>query len=247
MLKDLTYLEVAVDEATGDTESGTTQESTETVDGSNTGEGNTPNTEETFFEIDGEKLTPQQIKEYRQGYLRQADYTKKTQEIASQRKQYESAVQLYEYLNSKPQLIEKLREFDTENSDVNNLYKHNDPVISELKTEVMAMKINQELELLKMKDPDFNEVEVLNYATKENMPIEKAYKMWKGENFDKILKDRLAKQSAKLTEDIKKGQQVTTLMNPNDKQANGTYGLSQVEMSMADKLGMTYEEYKKWK
>jgi hypothetical protein len=28
---------------------------------------------ETFFEIDGEKLTPQQIKEFRQGYLRQSD------------------------------------------------------------------------------------------------------------------------------------------------------------------------------
>jgi len=38
------------------------------------------------IEIDGEKLTPDQIKEWKAGYLRQQDYTKKTQELAEEKR-----------------------------------------------------------------------------------------------------------------------------------------------------------------
>lgn len=41
---------------------------------------------ESVIEIDGEKLTPQQIKEYKEGYMRTQDYTKKTQELAEERR-----------------------------------------------------------------------------------------------------------------------------------------------------------------
>jgi hypothetical protein len=79
------------------------------------------------------------------------------------------------------------------------------------------------------------------------MPVKDAYTLWRGMNFDKILKDTLAKQSASLTQQIKKSNStVTTLMNPNDKTNNNNFGLSDVQMRMADKLGMSYEEYKKW-
>lgn len=39
------------------------------------------------IELDGEKLTPQQIKEYKAGYMRQQDYTKKTQELAQAKRE----------------------------------------------------------------------------------------------------------------------------------------------------------------
>lgn len=39
------------------------------------------------YEIDGDEYTADQLKEFKKGYLRQSDYTKKTQEIAEERKQ----------------------------------------------------------------------------------------------------------------------------------------------------------------
>lgn len=48
----------------------------------------TPDEAEQFFDIDGNQVS---LSELRSGYLRQADYTKKTQEIAEQRKAYQEA------------------------------------------------------------------------------------------------------------------------------------------------------------
>jgi hypothetical protein len=209
----------------------------------------TPEPTETFFEIDGEKLTPQQIKEYRQGYLRQSDYTKKTHEIANLRKEHKDALELYEYFRANPHLAQKLSELEDDGAkDINNVYKPQDPKLVEIDTKLKAMEINHELELIKMQDPNVDEVAILNLANEEVMPIAKAYKLWKGENHDRILKEALAKQSQELTEQIKKSNSsVTTLINPNDKPADVSFGLSDVEMKMAEKLGMTYQEYKKWK
>lgn len=57
----------------------------ETTESENSETDNSGKTE-TVYEIDGEKLTPEQIKEFKAGYLRQQDYTKKTQELAEERK-----------------------------------------------------------------------------------------------------------------------------------------------------------------
>lgn len=48
----------------------------------------TPETEETYFDIDGQNVS---LSEIRASYLRQADYTKKTQELAEQRRVYQEA------------------------------------------------------------------------------------------------------------------------------------------------------------
>lgn len=47
-----------------------------------------PEVEEQFFEIEGEQIS---LSELRNGYLRQSNFTKKTQELAEQRKVYEAA------------------------------------------------------------------------------------------------------------------------------------------------------------
>lgn len=47
-----------------------------------------PDTEEQFFDIDGQSVS---LSEIRASYLRQADYTRKTQELAEQRKAYQEA------------------------------------------------------------------------------------------------------------------------------------------------------------
>lgn len=46
---------------------------------------------------------PVSLEELKDGYLRQADYTRKTQEVAAQRKQLEKAQQIYAALTERPQ------------------------------------------------------------------------------------------------------------------------------------------------
>lgn len=46
--------------------------------------------EESYFDIDGEEITLSQIKEWKDSGLRQSDYTRKTQDLADQRKSYEA-------------------------------------------------------------------------------------------------------------------------------------------------------------
>lgn len=46
--------------------------------------------EESYFDIDGEEITLSQIREWKQGGLRQSDYTKKTTEVADTRKALEA-------------------------------------------------------------------------------------------------------------------------------------------------------------
>ncbi|AYD01735.1 hypothetical protein [Neorhizobium sp. NCHU2750] len=49
----------------------------------------TPDTEEQYYEIDGEQVS---LSELRNGYLRQSAFTKKTQELARQRDEYNAAM-----------------------------------------------------------------------------------------------------------------------------------------------------------
>jgi hypothetical protein len=62
-------------------------EETEEVDEDPTDEAEAEESEEQMFEVDGESLSAEELK---LGYLRQSDYTKKTQAVAEQRKAFEA-------------------------------------------------------------------------------------------------------------------------------------------------------------
>lgn len=203
-----------------------------------------------YVEINGKKYTIDEIQEWQKGYLRQSDYTRKTQQLAEQRKQYEKAIELYNYLQSKPQLIEKLAELEKElDSDVASALNVNtNPEILDLNIRLKSLEIEKELNEIVSKDKHANEVEILNLATELGTDIKTAYYIWKGQNFDKILEQELNNYSTKITNEIKKNQQQTkTLINGADKPVDNTFGLSEIERIYADKLGMSYEEYAKWK
>jgi len=56
---------------------------------------------EEFIEIDGEEVS---LEELKKGYLRQSDYTRKTQEVADQRKQLEDFKNLYNDTQQKKEM-----------------------------------------------------------------------------------------------------------------------------------------------
>jgi hypothetical protein len=102
------------------------------------------------FNIDGEEMTIEQIRELKKGNMRQSDYTKKTQELADQRKE-----------------IEKLRvELESSPEAEGKVMKEK---MDKLEYELASKELETELTMLKEKYPDFDEVKVLTEANKRGM------------------------------------------------------------------------------
>lgn len=260
MLKNLlALLFVAVDGGEGDSE-GTPESAspentpeptdTEPTD-TNTGEPETPK-----FEIDGEEFDLDTIKEWRQGHLRQADYTRKTQEIAKMRKEleakeamYKDAIEVYQFLQANPTLTQQLYQSALEEGQEAPHIKQEqrpttDPRVDQVLYELEVQKIENELQNLLKQDPDVNDVELLNIANEKNMDLQTAYIFWKGQNVDNIVK----KKQQELTNKMKKNADSTaTLINPSDKGVTKSLGLTETEIAMAKRLDMSAEEYAKWK
>lgn len=203
------------------------------------------------YNIDGEEFDLDTIREWKRGNLRQSDYTRKTQEISKMRKESKEALEVYSYLMNKPHLLEKLIELDT-GEDVSEIKGKLDPVqkeIQDLKTQMRVKDIDAELSSITSKDKLVTDVELLEIATKQNCDINTAYNIWKGNNFDRIMQDKEKSLRAKITEEIQKNQTITkTLINPTDSApTEETYGLSDSELAMCDRLGMTPKEYSIYK
>ena len=215
-----------------------------------------PTTEPTVpssYNIDVQDYTLDEIREWRRSGLRQADYTKKTQEVARQRKEAEEALEVYNYLMSNQELVQKLIEFDSSNPvQASNVKGKLDPVqreIQELKTQLKVKDIDAELNEITSKDKMVNDVELLEIATKTNCDIKTAYNIWRGNNLDKILAEREKELTQKIKSEIEKNQTVTKTLISNGDVAPTVkdYGLSDVEKAFAQRLGMTEEEYSIYK
>lgn len=245
-------LEIAADEQPGAESSGVAEGAADTSVAEAGTEGTEQPAEESVaeetpqeFEIDGEKLTLDQLREFKKGYMRQSDYTKKTQRIAQEKEENREARELYDFLKQNPEIAKKLAELAPEQAE--RAQKIVSPEIQDIKMQLATMEIDTALEKIKSRDKDVDEMAVLNIAIEENISVEKAYKQWKGENFDNLLKKKLEEQSKNLTKKIQTNKEKTqTLISPKAKPIDN-FGLSDKEIEMASKLGMDMKEYAQWK
>jgi hypothetical protein len=123
-----------------------------------------------------------------------------------------------------------------------------DPKIAELEVQVKSIQIEKELDLLKSENPSMDELAILQIATQKGCSVKDAYGAWLADNYPTLMKKQLQEHSMKVTEEMKKNAMETkTLINPGDKPDAGTHGLTPIELEYAAKLGMTPEEYAKWK
>ncbi len=198
-------------------------------------------TEPEKFVVDGEELTIEQLREYRQGFMRQSDYTRKTQEIARARQEHKEALELYEYLRANPEIAQRLQD---EGDDVPQNTLKDDPRVAELDMKLRRMEVESALSLIKKETPEADDVAILNIATQKRISVEDAYEIWKGKNLDTLIKNR----TSKTVEQIKQnGKMTKTLMTPASKPVTSALGLSDLELSWAKKLDMTPEDYKRYK
>ncbi len=119
--------------------------------------------------LDGQEITSEQIKEWKNGYLRQSDYTKKTQELAKSRRELEQAVQVYNAVAQNPQIAQALVQ------QVPIL----DPQVAriqELEAQYYDKVVENEVATLSAKYPDFNVQEVMQLAVDRKLnSLEDAY------------------------------------------------------------------------
>jgi hypothetical protein len=122
------------------------------------------------FEIDGQEVT---LEELQKGYLRQSDYTRKTQAVSRERQQIEQDLAIVEQLRSNPELAQQLSEFipqlDSEKRRT-----------AELEGKLFDLMLERDIDRLSSKYPDFDAREVLTVAQEKNLTnIEDAYLLLK--------------------------------------------------------------------
>ena len=223
-------------------------ESSEVVEEQVTEEPEVSNEPISELDIDGEKYKIEDIKEWRNASMRNNDYMDRLSQLQRIEEEHKDAIELFNYLRDKPELAKKLYELDTDAPKTKTMEPQNSK-ISELEQQIRMLKIEKDLDSIKAKDKDINDVEILQLAIQRNVDVSTAYDMWRGANFDKILNKKLTEQSKKITDNIKKNKEVTKTAIPSDKATatNTDFGLSDVELQFAKKLDMTPEEYSKWK
>lgn len=112
------------------------------------------------------------LDELKNGYLRQTDYTKKTQEVARSRREVQDAVTLFEQLKTNPDLIKQL----APTTQVPPSLDPSQSKIMELESKVYDMMIEREIATLQSKYPDFEIREVAQIAQEKNLTnLEDAY------------------------------------------------------------------------
>lgn len=122
--------------------------------------------------IDGEEIQLDAVKEWKRGYMRNDDYTQKTQDLAKQRKEVQEAVALFENIRANPELRNEL-------NDKIPVPQSLDPAnakIQELENRLYDLMVDREISTLQTKYSDFDAREALEIATSKGLnSLEDAY------------------------------------------------------------------------
>lgn len=200
----------------------------------------------TQEEIEIEGIGKVKLDELKNGYLRQSDYTRKTQEVSKLRKESEEAINVYNHIKSNPQLAHNVG------------LEPSNPVadkMNELEEKLYDLQLEKEIDTLVAKYPDFEVMDVLKIAQDKQLTnLEDAYKIYKSSNVSQPLVDMDAikeqvKQELLKEFGIKESDKGKTIISQgaNVQVKNNEPNISETEAKIARSMGITSEEYVKWR
>lgn len=214
-----------------------------------------PAAEPTASELELEgigKVTLDEIREWKQGALRQSDYTKKTQELAKQREELADAMEVYNYLQQNPQLVATLEAI--EKGAVNPVLKTTAPENSLLRDVLYnqkAMEVDMKVNALKQKYGEVDEVALFNKAAElRTDDLEFVYKALKfdGGTVDQQALIEEAKRQLREELEGNKGKVQTIVgAKPGSNFQKAVASLTPEEKRVAEAMGMSPSDYLKWK
>ena len=205
-----------------------------------------PSTPQTF-NIGGKELT---LAEIETGYMRQQDYLAKIEEANKLREENKQALELVDYIKKNPEVAQRLMSEENVPSNISNSINPAMERIEKLEKQLYMKEMDATLNGLKMKYPDFNEIEVLNKAVQLNTrDLEFVYHGMRGANMDNIIAQKVKEQLAQATQEMAKNSQSTRTVVGNAKHsevATTTHNLTKQQMRVADMMGISYEDYAKY-
>lgn len=195
--------------------------------------------------IDGVgEFTVDEIKEFKNGYMRQSDYTRKTQEIARQRKEIEEL----KNQSANPMVNPALVSIPV-NQRTPQAPNELEARLIQLEESIADKELDNMITDLKNKYPDFDEVKVLNTAYEKGLTdLEFVYKSLRETQPVDVnsLKEQIRQEVLKEIEQNKLGT-TTIIANGNAPVQNKQISLTSQELAIATELGLTPDEYLEYK
>ena len=189
------------------------------------------------------------IEELKNGYMRQSDYTRKTQEISAKTKESEEAIALYNYLRQNPQVAQQM----LQGTAVPNTFNPATSKLTEIEERMYDLMLQNDIRNMKEKYSDFDTREVLKIADSKGITnLEDAYLIYKATvPTDVTNRDELKKQlREELIKELALEQKNTQTLiksggTPIVQENKPT--LSNQERKVAINMGLTEDEYIKWR
>lgn len=205
------------------------------------------------LEIEGiGTVSIQDIIDWRQGNMRQSDYTRKTQELARQREELKDAIEVYDYLKSKPYLLKNIMDGEpVYDNNLSDRLSYERQAIRNLEYKQKAMEVDQKLNDLYSKYGNIDEVALFEKATE--LGTEDLEFVWKGimnsnnapANTDELKEQLRQEILAELSANKSK---VRTTVNTRQTTNKTTrVHVSDDERRVAEGLGLSVSEYLKWR
>jgi hypothetical protein len=197
------------------------------------------------------EFTADEIKEWKNGSLRQADYTKKTQELARQREENQAAQELFQYLQANPALVEAMRQAEQNPNSVvfKNAPTAESQMIRDIAYKQREIETDMKLAQLRQTYGDINEVALLNKAAElRTDDLEFVYKAlsYDNNNIDKQALINEAKEQLKAELLANKDAVGTTVTTTQTAPVQNQRTLTADEKRVAAGMGMSEADYLKW-
>ena len=196
--------------------------------------------------------TLDELKEFKNGYLRQSDYTRKTQELARQREEANDALEVYEYLRNNPHLVNALMQMD--NGQVNSVVQKATPenaMMQQILHTQKAMEIEMKLNDLKSKyGNDIDEVVLFQKANQ--LKTEDLEFVYKALQYDNLVAQQASAVQAAATQmqaeiDANKSAVSTIVCTNQGAITRPQKSLTDAEKRVAAQMGISEADYLKWK
>ncbi len=165
-----------------------------------------------------------------------------------------SAIELYKYLEGNPHLIQAMRDVDVQGYKELNTYVPDELTrrVQEMEEFIQERQFRDYVDELKSQYPDFDEEKVCEFAEeKEIYDLEVAYKALKADSVkEPNIEELRAQIKQEILNELKQNSlnTQTIIGSANTKPLNQTeVSLSSRESRIARAMGMTNEEYAKWR
>ena len=199
------------------------------------------------------EFTADEIREMRNGGLRQSDYTRKTQEIAKQREELKDAQELYDYLRSNPHLVQAMKAAE---ANPNGFASTHAPtaesqMLRDLAYNQKALETDLKVNALKQKYGDIDEVAL--YEKAAELHTDDLEFVYKALSYDKGQFDERAaieRAKAELRSELENNRNIVSTTISSQQSAapvQEKVQLTEQEKRIASAMGLSYSEYAKWK